>query len=253
MSSLSIKLEDGFSPKVKAGEKIVKGQVIASRITSADHEINISNILGIAPSQVGKILVKKPGDRVEESSVVAIKKGALGMGGKKAVSPVAGTVFKFDEMSGTLFIRTSGESQSEDLFSPVDGEVVVCDNEKITLSVSKGVIVAKDAVGEGESDGQIYAFKNKTIEPEDVKLDVKGKIATGFIFQREIIAKSLGLGAIAIIGSNIKDEDLKDLKSRMIKTPVFLVTDEDIEKIIKHDDKRVHVDAGEKTIIFYDK
>lgn len=250
MTSLSIKLENGFSPKVKAGDNVSVGQLLAEKsIAGSDHEIHIARLLGVAPQESSKFVIKRPGDRVGQGTTVAVKKGALGMGGKKAVSPIEGTVFKFENETGILVVRSSTESQVENLFSPVDGEVVLCDNDKITIKTQKGVIVALQVLGEGSFEAELYKVKGDEANPTDLKSDLKGKVVAGKALDRESIAKSLGLGAVGIIGQDIKDEDLLDLKARMSKTPIFVVSQEDIEKIIKEDSKKIYLETEKKTLI----
>ncbi|MEK7573441.1 MAG: hypothetical protein AAB531_03345 [Patescibacteria group bacterium] len=250
MTSLSIKLENGFSPKVKAGDKVAVGQLLAEKsIKGTDHEIHIAKLLDVPPQISSKFVIKRPGDRVGQGTIVAVKKGALGMGGKKAVSPIEGTVFKFENETGILTIRSSTESQIENLFSPVDGEVAVCDNEKITIKTQKGVIAASVVLGVGSFEAELYVVKGDEVSSADLKSDLKGKVVVGKSLDREVIAKSLGLGAKGVIGGNINEEDIADLKARMTKTPIFVVSDEDIEKIIKSDGKKIYLETEKRTLI----
>lgn len=250
MTSLSIPLNDGFSPKVKIGDKVVSGQVIAEKSKAGvDHEVHLSKILNISPEKILKHLLKKPGDRVDAGMIIAVKKGALGMGGKKAISPVAGTVFKFDESSGILTIRSIGDHELEDIFSPVDGEVTVCDNEQIVLITEKGGPSVQSATGEGKIDASLYVLSGEDTDPADIKIDIKGKVAVGRNLDREVIAKSLGLGAVAILAENIREEYLKDLRKRMIKTPIFVLNKNDIEKFLRNNGRKVYIDMDKKTVI----
>src|SRR3989344_6854141 len=107
MSLLSIPL-NGFIPKVKTGDEVVSGQVIAAKKgREKDIEINVSEVLDIKPGEAVKFILKKPGDKVEEGGLIAAKKGALGIGGKGIRSKVNGTVFKIDEDLGILYIRVN--------------------------------------------------------------------------------------------------------------------------------------------------
>lgn len=250
MTSLSIKLEKGFSPKVKAGDSVSAGQLLAERsIAGSDHEIHIAKLLEI-PSQIAyKYLVKRPGDRVSEGALVAVKKGALGIGGKKAISPVDGTVFKFENETGILTVRSSAESETESLFSPVDGEVLLCDNEKIALRTQKGVISALEVLGEGNFEGELYTVKDEQVNPTELKSDLKDKVVAGKSFDREALAKSIGLGAAGIIANIIKENDLNDLKSKLIKIPIFIIDEENIENIIKSDGRKIYLETEKKTLI----
>jgi hypothetical protein len=251
MTSLSLKLENGFAPKVKQGDKVVSGQVIAVKTSiGEDHEIHVAKILGVPASSSAKYLLKNLGDRVGEGEIIALKKGALGIGKKKVISPVSGTVFKIDELQGSVIIKSSGESQTADLFCPVDGEVELCDNEKIVIRVPKGGIIAKSVLGRGEIEAVLFAIEDDEVNPAVIKSDIRGKVVAGKNLDREAIAKSLGLGAAAIMGSNIREEDIENLKEKRIDTPVFILGEEDIEKVIKENWSKIHLDTEKKAIIF---
>ena len=59
MTSLSIKLENGFSPKVKAGDKVAVGQLLAEKsIKGTDHEIHIAKLLDVPPQISSKFVIK---------------------------------------------------------------------------------------------------------------------------------------------------------------------------------------------------
>lgn len=250
MTSLSLKLEKGFAPKVKVDDKVVVGQVLAEKnIAGSDHEIHVAKLLQVSPAEAAKYILKRPGDRVSAGSIVAVKKGALRMGGKKAVSPIEGTVFKYENETGILTVRSSTESEIENLFSPVDGEVAVCDNEKITIKTQKGVIPALEVLGEGSFEAELYITKGDEASPSELKSGLEGKVVAGKFFDREALAKSLGLGAKGIIASEIKKEDMDDLKSKMIKTPVFIIDKENIETVLKSAGKKVYLETEKRSVI----
>ena len=80
------------------------------------------------------------------------------------MSPVSGTVFSFDQNEGALVIRTADETETQDLFSPVDGEVSLCDNEKIVIKTDKSGILVLKATGEGKLEGELIALKGENID-----------------------------------------------------------------------------------------
>src|SRR3989344_8621313 len=167
MSSLSILLND-FVPKVKTGDDVVSGQVIATKKPASlasqpacqaeqggqgesvaggergkDIEVDVAEVLDIKPGEAVKFILKRPADRIEEGGLIAAKKGVLGIGGKGIRSKVTGTVFKIDEALGVLYVRTIQKDKEEDIFSPVDGVVELCDNKKIAIKRSEERRVGK--------------------------------------------------------------------------------------------------------------
>ncbi len=271
MSLLSIPLDVGFVSKVKTGDKIVSGQVIATKkISAKDIEVNVPETLNIKPEEAIKFILKKPGDRIEEGALIAAKKGAFGMGGNGIKSKVNGTVFKIDEELGIIYVRTIQNNfelstrvgEEEDIFSPVDGVVELCDNNKIAIKTEKDAILADKATGTGiisaeaillgkdEVDSDSTPIKSGSIgvDPVEVNGKIVGKIILGRTFQKEAVSKALAIGAIGIISQNISDDELKNLMTKNINTPIFIVSGENFDKLVKYSGKKIYADT-EKSII----
>ena len=176
MSLLSILLND-FVPKVKTGDDVASGQVIATKKGIGKNiEINICETLDIKPGKAVKIILKRPGERVEEGELIAAKKGKLGIGGKGIRSKVKGTVFKIDEDLGILYIRVRQEGKEEEIFSPVDGVVDLCDNKKIVIKTDKDAILADKVSGIGIVWAQSFLLGKDGVDPADINGKIKGKI-----------------------------------------------------------------------------
>ena len=253
MSLLSILL-NGFVPKVKTGDTVVSGQVIATKKgRGKDIEINVAETLDIKPGEVVKFILKRPGDRIEEGGLIAAKKGKWGRGGKGIRSKVTGTVFKIDEDLGILYIRVSQEEGKEDIFSPVDGVVELCDNKKIAIKTDKDAILADKVSGKGVVWAETILLGKDEVDPSDLNEKIKGKIILGKFFQREAISKALGIGAFGIISQNISDEELEDLRKKNIDTPIFIINEENFEKLVKYNGKKIYTDAEKSVIIPYER
>ena len=264
MSLLSILL-NGFVPKVKTGDTVVSGQVIATKKgRGKDIEINVVETLNIKPGEVVKFILKRPGDRVEEGGLIAAKKGTLGIGGKGIISKVTGTVLKIDEDLGIVYIRSSQtrfdsarrDYRGEDIFSPVDGVVELCDNKKIAIKTHKDAILADKVSGKGIVWAQTILLGKAEADPDSIGVDpsdlngkIRGKIILGRFFQREAISKALGIGALGIISQNISDEELEDLRKKNIDTPIFIINEENFEKLVKYNGKKIYADAQNCVII----
>ena len=177
MTLLSIPLEEDFVPKVKTGDNVALGQVIAERTIENDERGDLGKLLGVSPGQVLKYLIKRPGDKAEKGTILAVKKGFLGIGGKKIASPITGTIFKFDEKTGFIYIRGEKKSANvENLFSPVDGVVKLCDNEKIVIKTDKDAILADRVCGKGIIQAQLVLIGNKEVDSQDLHGEIRGKI-----------------------------------------------------------------------------
>ena len=261
MSLLSIPLND-FIPKVKTGDSVVSGQVIATKKGRAtDIEINVAETLDIKPGEAVKFILKRPGDRVEKGGLIAAKKGTFGMGGNGIRSKVYGTVIKIDEDLGILYVRARQarfdsarrEDEEEDIFSPVDGVVELCDNKKIAIKTDKDAILADKISGNGIISAEIILLGKDEVDPSDINGKIKGKIILGKFFQREAISKAFGIGAAGIISQNISDEEFEDLRKKNINTPIFIINEENFEKLVKYNGKKIYADTEKSVIIPYER
>ncbi len=265
MSLVSILLDVGFISKVKTGDTVVSGQVIATKKgRRKDIVINVAETLGIKPGEAAKFILKRPGDRVEEGKLIAAKKGTLGIGGKGIISKVTGTVFKIDENLGVLYIRAnhvqfdaassaSQDEGEEDIFSPIDGVVELCDNKKIAIKTDKVAILADKVSGIGIVWAETILLGKDEVDPSDINGKIRGKIILGRFFQKEAIAKAIGIGALGIISQNISEEELEDLMKKNINTPIFIINEENFEKLLKYKGKKIYADAEKSIIIPYER
>jgi len=246
MVSLPISLQDGFIPSIKNGDQVVVGQVIASKTDSDEEKINVPKELAIARNKVKKVLKKSPGDEVKEGDIIAQKKSFLGQT-VTLRSRVSGTVTRYERDSGNLVIKTGVSSEPDNLISPVDGIVSLCDNKQIVIDTEKNVLIAEKVVGE-KGQGEILLLK--TDDPYHLNTQAIGKIVVGGNLTREMLLKGIGIGVIGLIGSKISDEDLDYLTEKKFKTPVLRIDELSLKKIIEWEGKKAFIDPESYSVIF---
>ena len=246
MTLLPIFLQEGFIAKISVNDKLKTGDVIAERKRNSKEEvIHFSSDYKIPPNKILKVLKKNLGDSIQEGSVIAIKKKLFG--GQEIVSKISGTIVKIDEEKGDIYVKTlnSNKDENEQLFSPVDGVVEICNNEKIVIKTDKDIILAEDSLG-GEASGEIIYFAN--LEENKLNSNIAGKIILVKLLDKVSFYKIMGLDAAGIITQEIEDTDFIDLIEKRIQTPVMNVTDEDFKKIVKRDGKQVYLNGKDKSI-----
>ncbi len=248
MTLLPVLLPEGYAPKVSVNDKLTAGEVIAEKKEKGAEEIiHISQILGIPPAKIKKYLKKNLGDGISKSEVLAEKKGAL-FGGKKIISEFSGTVIKIDEEAGNVNIHTGQSKNPAVIVSPVEGTVDFCNNEKIVIKTDKETLVAKQAKGE-DIRGELYIIEDEEVDFTKINSGVSKKIVLGKNFEKGSIFKALGLGALGIIGIQIKQGDLEDIEEKGIKSPVLEIDGEDFKKLLKHKESQVYLDAKNKAVV----
>ena len=250
MTLLPVLLQPGFAPKVSVNDKLTAGQIIAEKKDRAVEEvIHISQILKISPQKITKALRKHLGDSISKGDIVAVKKGALGLGTKKIISDFSGTIIKINEGTGDVLIHTSsGDKNLITIISPVDGTVDFCNNEKIVIKTDREAMLAKRAEG-GEARGELFVIDGDDIDFAKIDFGVSKKIVLGKKFEKGSIFKAFGLGALGIIGVEIRESDLDDLSEKGIKSPVIQIEEEDYSKLVKQKNKQIYLDPENKSIV----
>ncbi len=250
MTLLPVLLPEGYAPTVSVNDKLTAGQVVAEKSEKGIEEIiHVSQILGINSKKFIKTLKKHLGDGIQKGEVLAETKGALGFGGKKIISEFSGTVIKIDEETGDVLIHTATANKAPvTIVSPVEGTVDFCNNDKIVIKTEKETLVAKDAKGD-DLRGELFVIEGEEVDFNRVTAGVSKKIVLGRNFEKGVIFKAFGLGALGVVGIQIRKGDLEDLEEKGIKSPVLTIGEEDFKKVLKHRDEQVYLDPKNKALV----
>ena len=234
--------------KVSANDTLTVGTIIAEKRSSGGEKIiHITSPLNSPPKNILKTLKKNLGDGILKGDIIAEKKGNLGMGSKKIISELSGTVIKIDEENGDLIIREAGEEESlETLISPVEGTVDFCNNEKIVIKTDKNAILALDGLGQ-EKEGELLYLENA--QEENLSSVIDGKIILAKKVDRVAVFKAIGLDAGGIITEDLENMDFLDLTEKSITMPIMIVSEDDFKKLIKVSGKRIYLGGKDKSIV----
>jgi len=255
MIALPILLPDGFTSLLSVGDTVAIGQALAERTTSSEEVINIAEELGLPLHAVSKTLMKNPGESVNAGDILALKKHFPGWKKEAIVSKVQGTISRYERDTGKLVIQTSYQSLTENIPSPVDGVVALCDNEKIVINTNKNIAAAIASSGKS-AVGEIFILEESfTGEATDSLVfrlgsGAVGKIVVAGALPREALMKGIGMGGVGVIASNIAEEDMAYLGQKNISTPVMAINHDILKKLVMWKGKKVFMDAPSKSIIF---
>jgi hypothetical protein len=262
MTTLPIQLPSRSIVMVKPGDTVHVGDVVAKKEVLQEIAIDLAAAFRVAPKQVKKHLRKNPGDSVVDGEVIASRTKLFGMQEEKILSHVTGTVSKYDRTSGVLSVILQPEEESggnEEIRSPIDGIVELCDNDKILIKTDKNVLIGISGVG-GVGEAEIYLLEEEKKLPSEVAvqlhhMDIKiiDKILLGGIMDRDVLVKAIGMGVAGVAAAHIRDEDMEYLKERAIDVPVIKVDSEDFPKLVKWNGKKVFMNGSGKTILFLNK
>lgn len=247
MTLLPIFLPHGASLKVAVDDNVTAGQVIAqSSGKKTDQVIHVSKELSAPADKTLQYLKKHLGDAILVGDLIAVKKGTLGLGSKKVISKISGTVVKIDEQIGDIYVRTQNEEKVESIISPVEGSVDFCDNNKIVIKTDKHAFIAEDALGK---DGKGEAIHIEELELGKINSDIEGKVVLVRLLDKVSLFKIIGLDATGIVTEEFKELDFIDLNEKKIRIPVVNVTDEDFKKLVKLSGRIFLLNGENKSII----
>lgn len=259
MTSLPLILPDTFVPIVAIGTQVTVGQPLAQSEASDEILINVANELGSTRKISKRSIRKNPGDAIVKGDILAHKRGFFGVSEISVFSNIEGVVVRFERDSGNLVIKSNSPSgQHQNLLSPVDGIIKLCNNEQIVIDIDKNVL--SGVKGQGlTGEGEIFILENSLIptdNPADkanllfqLESDAIGKVLVGGLLPRDLIVKAIGMGLTGVIGTEIEDGDLAHITERNLTTPVIQVVADDVGLLREWKDKKVYLDGQTKSIV----
>lgn len=247
MTLLPINLPQGSKPKVKVGDKVKAGDILAENKSSSQNEfiIKLTADFGISPRKVKSSLKKNLGDLVKEGEVIAAKTEMLGITSVDVISQFSGTLHKIDEETGEVFLKTLGESKSEQVVSPVEGEIDFCNNDKIVIKTKSQARVALDGLGP-EAQGEILYIEK--FDPDRLSHKVSGKIFLTEKLDKTSLFKIIGLDASGVIMRELIDTDFIELGEKKMQAPVLIVSEDDFNALGKLNGQKIIINGENKSI-----
>ncbi len=251
MSILPILISSEYILLVHEGDSVKIGQILAQRRPHPEIPIPIASELGIQSKDIEKYLSKKPGDSVSAGDILARKKGMFGGTASQVVTKASGIIKAVDHTTGEIILEVENIKNKEtgDIVSPLEGTILVCNNEKIVIQTDKGGIPVVKGVGKEATAILKIVDDTDTVDPYFLQSDAIGKIVVGHYFPRDVLAKSVSIGVAGVIGDKILDSDVDFFNGKKIQMPIVEVNSEDIPKLSKWRDKKVYLQGETKTII----
>jgi hypothetical protein len=247
MTLLPIILPQDAVLKVSVGDKISAGDIVAQAQSNSNDEIlHLSKDYKINPKKIKKYLLKNLGDKVEVGEAIAKINGVLGITSQNIISNFSGIIAKIDESIGEVHVKKLDVPDAKNIFSPVDGTIDFCNNEKIVIKTAQEAFVAADAVG-NEGSGKLKVIEE--YDPEKLTAGVLEKIPVVKKIDNVSLFKIIGLGGEGIIIQELEDMDFVDLSEKKIEIPVMIVSADNFEKIAKKDGSKVYLNGESKSIV----
>ena len=252
-ASMTLPLPSGVELKVKKGQKLEEGQVIARRKASSQiKSYHLSKLIGASPKRAIKSLVKKLGEEVKEGDLVAQKKSLLGKG-ERFIAPVSGILDSLTE-EGVLRIRR--EVPEKEVKAPFAG--IISEASASSVSLSFAALEIKGSWGGGKKvtgyltiiegeEGDLFALDG-TCEKQIIAL--QGELPKGLWY------KAVSLGAVGFVAGGIRRKSLKkEIEEEEDSLPVVILGEDDKireeiwQELRKAKGKMVLVDGHQKRVL----
>jgi hypothetical protein len=198
---------------VKKGALVKPDDVVArTHLPGTVEPVNVANILGLPPEDIGEAMLKNQGERVAEGEVIARAKSFFGLFKSECKSKIKGTVESISHVTGQVLLR--GEPIPVEVKAYIMGEVVdIFEREGVAVSAWGSFVQGIFGIG-GETHGEIkmvvpnnaYVLTDKEIGP-----DCKGKVLVGgSMVTADAIKQAAKVGAAGIVTGGFDDKDLRD-------------------------------------------
>lgn len=250
---------------VSKGQEVLPEDVIGkSLLSSGFRSINLSVLLGVAPSEVDRYLQKRPGQTLYRNELLAFKKGGV-LGGKKIVtSPTDGVIESYNSTTGEL--RMGFLPKNVDLPAAVYGIVESVDQDRGQVLIKTETTQVMGLFGSGRIRDGILRFlgvRSGLISDQQITSGLSEHIVVGgALVYSNAISALLAVGARGIITGGMNAKDYRSMAGGHLDFPRKMGTDigislvafegfgsiplgEDIVDVLqKHDDKFVILDGN---------
>lgn len=205
---------------LKGKVTVEKGQQVDAEMVVATTDlpgnvvpVNLANMLNIDASEIVEILIKKPGDSIQEGDIIAETRGLFGLFKTKAHSPASGTLEAVSGITGQAIIREAPIPVSVQAY--IEGKVTaIIPDEGVEISAAASFIQGIFGIG-GERRGAIKVLTRDTKTPisEDmIDESCKGKVLVGGAFlSYKAFLKAQKAGATGVVVGGFNYRDIKKI------------------------------------------
>lgn len=260
MTSLPIHIPQDYEVLVSKGDTVAIGQVLArERHSPSELIIHLSKRLNVSPKSIGKYLRKHPGDQIVTGEVLAHKDGLFG--DTVVISNLTGTLASSNTEDGTVTVKLhemeSDTQSTHELLSPLDGTVLMCNNDQIILETDKNMFLGEKGTG-GTFRGLLKVLDVKDSHPidaEKITVETIDSVIFGPAFDNEAIAKASAIGVGGILTLSLTDDQISYTSEKRLSLPVIQVTSDTGKDIAKWKRKEIFVDgkSGAILLLSYEK
>ena len=199
---------------VEVGNQVSAEDIVAQTDLPGNVQmIHAANLMGTSPSSVGRFMLKKVGDLVEQGEIIAQSNGLFGLFKSEVKSPISGTIENISDVTGQVVIREPATPVQT--WGYIDGQVIeVMENEGAVIETWGTLIQGIFGIG-GETVGQLQTIvdsPHQPLTPELIQADHEGQILVGgSTVDRQTVEFAIDKGVKGIVCGGIDDRELYQL------------------------------------------
>ena len=199
---------------VEVGNQVSAEDIVAQTDLPGNVQmIHAANLMGTSPSSVGRFMLKKVGDPVEQGEIIAQSNGLFGLFKSEVKSPISGTIENISDVTGQVVIREPATPVQT--WGYIDGQVIeVMENEGAVIETWGTLIQGIFGIG-GETVGQLQTIvdsPHQPLTPELIQADHEGQILVGgSTVDQQTVEFAIDKGVKGIVCGGIDDRELYQL------------------------------------------
>lgn len=199
---------------VEPGSAVRRDQVVARTQLPGDvATLNLVNRLGVSPGELPRYMLKREGDPVAVGEPLAETRPLIKWFKTTVASPVVGTVESVSTVTGQVILRQP--PRPVEVLAYLDGTVAqVFPQEGILVETCGAFVQGIFGIG-GERWGSLRVLANapdEVLDPRQLGSDCAGQVVVGGgLLTHAVIEQARQVGAAAVIGGGLRDQDLRQL------------------------------------------
>lgn len=202
---------------VKKGERVDATTIVArTDLPGNVQTVNVANILGVLPEDIGGSLLKKEREEVAAGEIIAISKNFFGLFTARVKSPCPGTIETASKVTGNVIIREPPIPLNVNAY--VSGVVVeILEGQGVVIETHGAFIQGIFGIG-GETHGKLkLAVKSPDVELSAEAIEALGPAAGGAILvggshaSHAALVAATKAGARGVVVGGFSDQDLRQL------------------------------------------
>jgi hypothetical protein len=208
---------------VQAGQPVSPDTVVAeTRLPGNVHNVNVANVLGIAPEDVPGCMLRKAQEPVGKDEVIAQSRGIFGLFKSMVRSPVAGVIELVSGVTGQVLIREPPVPVQVNAY--IEGRVVeVLPDEGVTIETAGVFIQGIFGIG-GEVHAPLLMLAGDpaaVITEQDIDARCAGRIVCGgALATLDALRKLRQVGGAGMVAGGVQYHDVGELLGYQIGVAV---------------------------------